>query len=158
MAVLIFVTLLGICFIVILVCFCALTIMALSKHSKLFFKMYLYFFVREDYDVYKEAKKILKSGGTIPVLSSFIDTKEQKGLYFLVLDRGASLWKDKEPVLVEFHQFVLDELIEMGNLRPIILKTHEADVQHRKELEEQIARLDKEKAECKAKLAKLQEE
>ena len=158
MADLIFGTLLVICFIGLLVCFGALTIIALSKHSKLFLKIYLYFFEREDYDVYKEVKKILKSGGTIPVLSSFVDTKEQKGLYFLVLDRGASLWKDKEPVLVEFHQFVLDELIEIGNLRPAILKTHEADVQHRKELDERIARLEKEIAEGKAKLAKLQEE
>ena len=157
MADLIFGTLLVICFIGLLVGFCGLTIMALSKHSKLFLKIYLYLFEREDYNVYKEAKKILKSGGTIPVLSSFVDTKELKGLYFLVFERGADLWKDKEPVLVEFHQFVLDELIEIGNLRPIILKTQESDVQHLKEMEERIALWKKEITEGKAKLAKLQE-
>ena len=140
---LIFGTLFGICFIGLLVGFCVLTIMDLSKHSKLFLKIYLYLFEREDYNVYKEAKKILKSGGTIPVLSSFVDTKERKGLYFLVFERGADLWKDKEPMLVEFHQFVLDELIEIGNLRPIILKTRESDVQHLKELDERIALLKK---------------
>ena len=48
-----------------------------------------------------------------------------------------------------------EQLIKIGNLKETILNTREADRQHRKELDERIAQLEKEITEGKAKLEKL---
>lgn len=150
-------TIIAICLLGLIVCFGALVILFFSDYSKLFFKLYIYFFEKEDYSIYKEAKNILKNGGTIPVCSSFTNTKEKEGIYFLVLPESVSLWKDTKPVLVEFHHFMIDELIEMANIQEIITSTREADNKHRKELEERIISLKKEIEKRKAKLAELEE-
>ena len=50
----IFSVLLGILGIAFLVCIVALAIIYLSRYSAFFMKLYMFFFQREDYDVYRE--------------------------------------------------------------------------------------------------------
>lgn len=152
MANIILTTILAICVIALIVC----GIITLSKHSKLFFKIYLYIFEHEDYKVYKELKSFLKGGGTIPVRSRFADTNVLDGYYFMIFDKKEiSLWKDNKPVFVAFHKFILDELIKLDNAQEAIEITWNYDNAYRKQLNERFAQLEKEIAQGKAKLEQL---
>ena len=150
---------LALCVIAIIVGLGMIVILDLSKHSKLFLKIYLYIFEHGDYKVYKEVKQLLKNGEIIPVCSRFTDTKATEGYYFMVFDnKEVSLWKDDKPVLVYFHQKVIDEFIKIGHLQWAINDIWECDNKYMKELNDRIVQLEKEIAEGKAKLAELEKE
>ena len=152
-------TILALCGIGLVVSFGILSIIALSKYSKLFLKIYLYIFEHSDYKVYKEVKQLLKNGEIIPVCSRFTDAKTMNGYYFMVFDnKEVSLWKDDKPVLVYFHQKVIDEFIKIGHLQWSINTIWEGDNKYMKELNERIAQLEKEIAKEKAKLEELNEQ
>lgn len=149
-------TILAICGIVLIVGLGMITILALSEHSKLFLKIYLYIFEHEDYKIYKELKAFLKGGGIIPVRSRFADTNVLDGYYFMVFDnKDVSLWKDGKPVFVSFHKLILNELIKLDDAQEAIEITWNYDNAYRKQLNERIAQLEKEIAENKAKLEEL---
>ena len=146
-------TFLAICGIAIIVCLGIIAIIALSKHSKLFLKIYLYIFEHEDYTTYKELKTFLKGGGIIPVRSRFADINALEGYYFMVFDnKEVSLWKNSKPVFVTFHKFILDELIKLDDAQEAIEITWNYDNAYRKQLNERIAQLERKIAEEKAKL------
>lgn len=157
MANIILTTILALCGIALIVCVAVLSIIALSRCSKLFLKIYLYIFEYGDYKVYKEVKQLLKNGEFIPVCSRFTNTKEMKGYYFIVFDnKEVSLWKDDKPILVYyFHRKIIDEFIKIGHLQWVINTVWEGDNKYIKELHDRTAQLEKEIAENKAKLKEL---
>lgn len=149
-------TILALCGIALIASIGTIAIIALSRHSKLFLKIYLYIFEHEDYKVYKELKTFLKGGGTIPVRSRFADIKALEGYYFMVFDnKEVSLWKDNKPVFVAFHKFIVNELIKLDNAQEAIEITWNYDNAYRKQLNDRIAQLEKEIAQEKAKLEEL---
>ena len=149
----------AVCVIGTLLCFVAQGILLFSEYSAFFFKLYLYFFEHKEYKVYKEVKKLIKENrDNIKVCSSYTDTYNMQGYYFLVHDKYVSLWKDKNPVFVTFHQYILDEFIKLGNYMTDILCIREADDNKRKQMEERIKELKKEIEEGKVRLVKLNEQ
>lgn len=102
--------------IILILSICMLIIVYFSQYCKLFFKIYLFLFEHEDYKIYKDVKNFLKNGGIIPVYSSYTNTRELNGYYFIVFDnKKVSFWKNNEPVFVEFHKFILKELIKLAD-------------------------------------------
>ena len=144
-AAIIFFTFLSICLLGLLVCFGALSIIKLSKYNKFFLKVYLFFFVHEDYKTYKEVKKLIKENrDNIKVCSSFVETNKMQGYYFLVHEKCISLWKDNKPIFVTFHQRILDEFIELGGYMTDILCIRESDDCCRKQIETRIKEIETE--------------
>ena len=76
----------------------------------------------------------------------------------MVMPEDVSIWRGEKCCLVRFHQFLLDELIKIGNLEKPIQVIREIDIEYMKDLKDRIAKLEKEIAESKAKLAKLNEQ
>lgn len=51
---------LTLCVIAMSICFVVMIILSLSRYSAFFMKTYLYIFERGDYEIYKEAKALIK--------------------------------------------------------------------------------------------------
>lgn len=162
----IFSVLLGILGIAFLVCIAALAIIYLSRRSAFFMKLYMFFFQREDYDVYREVKQMIKRGEALIKYAAWTPMEERKGISLIVSDKYVSIWKDSDCYLVSgFHDNVLKEIIKEAHLEEDVVILREQAIEYVKELnrkreegEARIKQLEKEIEEGKAKLAKLNEQ
>jgi len=156
----IFSVLLGILGIAFLVCIVALAIIYLSRYSAFFMKLYMFFFQREDYDVYREVKQMIKRGEPLIKYAAWTPMEERKGISLIVSDKYVSIWKDSDCYLVSgFHDTILKEIIKEAHLEEDVVILREQAIEYIKELkrkqaedEARIKQLEKEIEERKAKL------
>ena len=101
---------------------CVSIIISFALKYAFFQKIYLFIFEHDDWNVYRETKRILKRGEEIPILPFWYDLDKRNGLCFIVslIDdkRYVSIWKDNDCKLVYgFHKLIIDDLLDYGNLK-----------------------------------------
>lgn len=141
-----------------IIAFILLGIINLSQRYAFFFKVYLFIFEHEDYKTYKQLKCMLNNHERIPIYSQFVKTEDIKGFYFIPSYNTTTIWKNQSVIFVNFHHFIIDELIRLGNYQEEIEEVRKADIENHKKLENHIKQLKKEIEEAKVKLAKLNEQ